>query len=506
MSGQVKTIRGRSGKMYSYVDDGEPKSGAIKDVYYAPDNTYVVAFFKKKQDANSKDRILRIVTTYQESIFSATGGAYWKELFRWPSDIVEEGDKTGVIVPFYDSCFFFSKGFNEGAINFSSIKGKEKNGKWYASSQYRNKNYPLHLHKDELGDWSKYISICLKISRAVRRMHSAGLAHSDLSYANVLIDPVSGRATIIDLDGLVVPGRFPPDVIGTPDFIAPEVLATIHLPELDPGKKLPSILTDRHALAVMIYMYLLYRHPLRGKKRHDADPNIDEQLAMGSKALFIEHPTDFSNRADIANTNPRYLPWCDTNKIPYTVCGPYLSKLFDRAFITGLHTPSLRPTAQEWEDEIIKTIDLLMPCENTACDQKWFIFNNTNNPACPFCGTKYKKTLPILDLYYAPRPNKFRRENHRIMIYSGQTLYEWQVNRNIFPNERTSTDQRIPVGDFHYHQGKWIFINRRLNTMRDITENKVVPIGTAISLDNNKQILFSSEHGGRLAHITIANR
>ena len=30
-------------------------------------------------------------------------------------------------------------------------------------------------------------------------------------------------------------------------------------------------MTDRHALAVLIYMYLLYRHPLRGGKVHDVN-------------------------------------------------------------------------------------------------------------------------------------------------------------------------------------------------------------------------------------------
>lgn len=38
-------------------------------------------------------------------------------------------------------------------------------------------------------------------------MHAAGLAHSDLSYKNVLIDPVTGSACVIDVDGLVVPGK-----------------------------------------------------------------------------------------------------------------------------------------------------------------------------------------------------------------------------------------------------------------------------------------------------------
>ena len=56
------------------------------------------------------------------------------------------------------------------------------------------------------------LKISLTIARAVRRLHAAGLAHSDLSYKNVLVSPVEGLATIIDVDGLVVPGKYPPDV------------------------------------------------------------------------------------------------------------------------------------------------------------------------------------------------------------------------------------------------------------------------------------------------------
>ena len=43
-------------------------------------------------------------------------------------------------------------------------------------------------------------------------------------------------------------------------------------------------------------MYLLYRHPLKGGKFFGGDIEADEEvkLSMGSKALFIEHPTDKS--------------------------------------------------------------------------------------------------------------------------------------------------------------------------------------------------------------------
>jgi hypothetical protein len=57
-----------------------------------------------------------------------------------------------------------------------------------------------------------------------------------LSYNNILVDPVTGTANIIDCDGLVVPGKYPPDVVGTPDFIAPEVLETRGLKRDDPNK------------------------------------------------------------------------------------------------------------------------------------------------------------------------------------------------------------------------------------------------------------------------------
>ena len=504
----MKTISvvSSNGQSYQFVDNGSPMQGGVKDVYFAPDKSYVVAFFRDHQDAQAKDRLDNIVKRYRESIFNQPGGDYWKNLFCWPYDIIEHNGKLGIIVPVYNSCYFFQKGFKPGAANLSSIKGKEKEGKWFASSRYRNKTYKLHLDSTELGDWGKYIRICLNVSRAVARMHAAGLAHSDLSYKNVLIDPITGNASIIDIDGLVVPGKFPPDVIGTPDFIAPEVLSTMTLDKRDTNRKLPSMQTDRHALAVMIYMYLLYRHPLKGGNYFGTgDSTQEDNLMMGSKALFIEHPSDASNRPKANQIDPRELPWADINKIPYTICGPYLKALFDRAFIEGLHNPSKRPSAEEWKDALIKTVDLMQPCQNTACEQKWFVFDNNSRPKCPFCNTQYRGQLPVLDLYYAPTPGNYRLDNHRIMVYSGQNLYQWHVNRNITPNEKLTDEQKRPVGDFHFHNNKWILINRNMPDMIDVQTKQPVAIGSSIELSEGKQILLSKESGGRLINVKLIN-
>ena len=73
-------------------------------------------------------------------------------------------------------------------------------------------------------------------------------------------------------------------------------------------------------------------------------------------------------------------PWKDTQKMPYIVTGPYLSELFKRAFIDGLHNPIARPTADEWEQALVKTVDLLQPCQGANCEQKWYAFDNSKSP------------------------------------------------------------------------------------------------------------------------------
>lgn len=476
--------------------------GGMKDVYFSPDRSYVVAFYRDTQDFASKERLRKIVTDYYNSFFNREGGDYYRELYCWPTDMVEADKKVGLVVPCYHANFFFKKGYASSDL----IKGKEKEGKWFASPKFRNKQFTLRLDEAELGNWLSYFQICVNISRGVKRLHAAGLAHSDLSYKNVLVDPVSKSAAIIDIDGLVVPGLFPPDVIGTADFIAPEVLATKHLDLKDPGRKLPNRLTDLHALAVMIYMYLLYRHPLKGGKIHDLDTEKDDLLAMGEKALFIEHPQDASNRPKLNQVNPKELPWADVTKLPYTITGPYLKELFYQAFVTGLHKPTERPPAEMWEQALLKTTDLMQPCSNAACEQKWYVFDNTHSPKCPFCGTPHKGTLPVLDLYYEFKPTVWKPENHRLMVYNNQYLFQWHANRNIIRNERLTAAQKTPVGYFVFHQGKWVLVNQQLTSLKDLTEDKEIPIGSMVELTDGKRLLLSREEGGRVVIITIANK
>ena len=489
-----------NGATYQYIDNGDPKSGTAKNVYFSPDKKYVVAIFKDKQDFNQIERLKRITSVQLDRIRKMEGGNYFlDELFRWPSDVVDASGKTGIIVPVYKSNYFFKTGYASQDL----IKGEEKNGKWFAGAKFRNKQFPLSLDQSELGNWLSYFQICVNITRGVKKLHQMGLAHSDLSYNNVLVDPISKSAVIIDLDGMVVPGVHPAEVIGTADFIAPEVLATKHLAISD--RKLPNIKTDLHALPCLIYMMLLHRHPLKGGKVHDLDSEKDDLLSMGEKALFIEHPTDKSNRPKLNQVSKWELFWADIDKLPYKITGPYLKTLFDRAFIDGLHNPMNRPTADEWETALIKTTDLIQPCSNSNCEQKWYVFDNTNTPTCPFCNTKHQGTLPVLDFYVNGGNNNWRLENHRLMVYKDQYLFQWHVSQKIIRNERLTDAQKKPVGYFTIHNGKWVLVNQTLTSLVDKTENIAVPINSMVELTNGKQLVLSKEEGGRVVVITLVN-
>jgi serine/threonine protein kinase len=493
----IVNLQTTDGKPVQYIDEiiGQ---GGMKDVYFSPDRSYVVAFFRDPLDHQGIERLKSIVGTYSDGIFGQEGGDYWKDLFCWPTGIVEENGRYGVVAPVYQSHFFFSYGSVNG--DMLGIKGKEKEGKWFASALNRSRFLP----PEEKGSWLSHLQISLLISRAVRRLHAAGLAHSDLSYKNVLVDPSSGKACIIDIDGLVVPGKYPPDVVGTPDFIAPEVIATQHLEKTDPARVLPSALTDRHALAVLIYMYLFYRHPLRGGKQHDQDATKDEELSMGRLALFIEHPSNASNRVKTNQLWDSQLPWGDPGKIPCSISGPFLSDLFSRAFIDGLHSPQDRPTPSEWEAALVKTIDMIQPC-SAKCEMGWYVFDNTTLPKCPYCGSPYHGKLPVLNLYSSRHSGSYKSDNHRLMVWDGQSLFPWHVNRKIFPNERLGPQHKKRVGYFQFHLGDWYLVNERMPEMRDVQNNTEVSVGSNVKLVDGAQYLLSREDGGRLIHVQMVS-
>ena len=96
------------------------------------------------------------------------------------------------------------------------------------------------------------------------------------------------------------------------------------------------------------------------------------------------------------------------------------------------------------------------------------------------------------------------------MIYSGQSLYKWHINRSIIPNERLTVTNRQRMGHFIFHNNQWLLVNERMPKLVSVQTdfNQSVPIeqGQSIVLKEGLQLLFAKgEKGSRLAIVQIIN-
>ncbi len=478
-----------SGKKLSYVITDNPPRGGMKYTYFTPDRSYVVQFFNEphKIDYNMRSRIEAIIGRYNPTLPEKAGGAigndekiadYFKERFCWLTDIVVEPE-FGIVSPAYPLNFFF----DGNASQFLDLNGKDKKSNWFTSSNRR------FLNRSELGDFRSMIQMSLLLSRSIRRLHQAGLAHSDLSNNNVLIDPRTGNCVVIDIDSLVVPGIYPPEVAGTRGYIAPEVLSTMELDRNDPRRVIPSSSTDLHALAVLIYEYLFNRHPLMGPKIFSSESaEKDDFLGLGEMALFTEHPTDASNRPNSYRWGIRDL-------------GPILEKLFLRAFVDGLHNPYMRPSAMEWERGLVTTWDLLHKCSNPDCSKRWFVLYDVQNPVCPFCQTRASdKNIVRFHLNSEIRGHQGQwRQYSELDIVNNTPLFKWHMISGIFPDEKSDKSLQAYVC---CHNDKWYLINSDASGLLSPKGNPV-PAGQAIHLQDNTVFRASREDRGMLIRVKI---
>lgn len=431
------------------VEKKQRGMGAKKVVYFAPDRTYAVGVYREEPNQMSRERLMDLVGSYYKGLFEHEGKEVWKERFCWPYDIIRTPKGSmGIVMPMYSSDFLFQKGF---------LKGEEKKGSHFAIPIGR-----AQVDPEELGNWKNMLECSWDLARTLRRLHMAGLSHSDLSYRNVLLNPTKGKVLVIDVDELVVPGKYEPGVFGTKGFIAPEVYGQ---------NVLPSQYTDLHAMACLIYLYLLHRHPLEGKKRHKAETaEEEEEIAMGTGALFCEHRTDKSNRPIPKGIKP--IDWSNADRVPCEITGPYLSRLFHRAFEEGLHDPRLRPSAAEWEEGFQKTYDLVVQCENPKCPEHYFVLNKKKT--CPFCGKPLDFKLPVFDVFALYKDQW--KPIHKLYGLKKKQLHKWHLFANCTFNELLPKEDRKTLAFLDLYKGRWIFYNIALKDLVVVEGSTETPL------------------------------
>lgn len=347
--------------------------------------------------------------------------------------------------------------------------------------QYLWPNSWQNLPPAERGSWATRVSVAFRLARILRWMHNRGLCHSDLSPNNIFADLNTGQTTLIDCDGLVVPNLHPPSVVGTRGCMAPELVT---------GRAEPSINTDRHALAVLIYWTLLLRNPFRGPKVHHPDAETDENLSLGERALYIEHPSDPSNR-------PRDFPFSSV------LLTPKMQELFRRAFVDHLHRPSDRPLPSEWENALLRMADQVVQCSNSRCLMKAFVAPEQHGFQCPWCGEPFRSgaaNLPLLRLY-RPGARKGAFVHDDWSVLGGHALCAHHVDLRKAPEPGSPP---AVVAYFHADSsGQWSLVNQGLPGLLVLGPTGSLPVapGTAVPLAPGAKVVFGPEDHYRVGTV-----
>jgi len=189
------------------------------------------------------------------------------------------------------------------------------------------------------------------------QLHAKGLCYRDISHGNVFFDPDTGDVLICDNDNVTFDGEGADTVLGTPKFMAPEIVT---------GKARPSTETDLFSLAVLLFIMFMLHHPLDGAKEaaiHSFDRPAMDKL-YGFEPLFIFDPDDRSNRP---------VPPYQRNAVEFWPIYPqFLRDLFTRSFTDGLHDPENgRVRESEWRSAMARLHDLVVFCP--ACGAENFV-------------------------------------------------------------------------------------------------------------------------------------
>lgn len=171
------------------------------------------------------------------------------------------------------------------------------------------------------------------LTRGYQKLHAMGAKYQDISFGNLFFNPDNGDVLICDNDNVSFDNSKPGGILGTPGFMAPEIVR---------GEKRPSRDTDRYSLSVLLFYLFMVNHPLEGKL--EASIRCMDMAARiklyGTDPVFIFDPDNKSNRPVKGIHDNACIYW--------SLYPEELRRMFTKAFTVGLSEPSKRITEPEW--------------------------------------------------------------------------------------------------------------------------------------------------------------
>ncbi len=244
------------------------------------------------------------------------------EMFAWPEDLIvtEGGQRFGYIMKL-------------------------------RPSSYKN---PVALMKNKINP--TFYTICrvaYNTTLAFQKLHKMGYCYSDISFGNLFFHPDTGDVLICDNDNVSVSGLYESQVLGTPGFMAPEVVT---------GKAKPARNTDLYSLAVLLFYLFFVNHPLDGEQ--EARIRCMDMAARiklyGTNPVFIYDPVLKDNRP---------VPGRHDNAIIYWEIFPsQIKDLFTESFTVGLADPRKRVTESTWLSAIAGLMTGIVKCPSCGAE------------------------------------------------------------------------------------------------------------------------------------------
>lgn len=210
------------------------------------------------------------------------------------------------------------------------------------------------------------------IAKAFGELERSNLSYCDISGNNILVRTSKGASIkMIDVDNIYVAGKGTAAVLGTPRYIAPEVISR---------QKNPDVLSDNYSLAVLLFELLRVGHPYISDDILDGTPE-DEEAALAGKYEYV-------NDENSTNMLPTDIVFTDK-----------LKQLFERCFVNGKKNRIERPSAKEFEFALLEASNKVIKCPSCGA---WHYPRKSGKvyEGCPWCDavSKPKARLNFYDV------------------------------------------------------------------------------------------------------------
>ncbi len=315
------------------------------------------------------------------------------------------------------------------------------------------------------------IKAAMLLTDAFERLHNKNLCYRDISFGNVFIEPISGKILICDNDNITYESDELKNILGTPRFMAPEIVR---------GDSYPDIDSDRFSLGILLFYMFMIHHPFEGRMEDKIkcfDLPAMKKL-YGESPVFIFHPTNSSNRP-IKNRH-------DNASIFWELYPEFFRTMFTRLFTKGIRDKRKRPTEAEWKECFQALMDHLVYCK---CGGENFI--SFDNPYSMHSKRCWNCNTPLV------KPFRLIMDNKIIVLNKNTKIYSHHVNKN----DRVDFNKVLAKVNPHpKKQGIWGLKNTGTTvwqTKNKSGESRYIASGYSIAIEDGLTLDF----GGRSARV-----